>query len=74
MQAAAERGALGGSIYDYVTTPDDLWAARSTPNGLEELLARSGLSVGSGRCCDRDGRRRARRPARLDAPPARGWR
>ena len=34
VQAAAERGALGASIYDYVTTRDDLWGPLQAANGL----------------------------------------
>jgi hypothetical protein len=34
VQAAAERGAPGASIYDYVTTGDDLWEALQGANGL----------------------------------------
>lgn len=34
VQAAAERGAPGASIYDYVTTGDDLWAPLQAANGL----------------------------------------
>lgn len=34
IQAAAERGAPGASIYDYATTGDDLWAALQGANGL----------------------------------------
>jgi hypothetical protein len=26
VQAASERGCIGGSVYDYRTTGDDLWA------------------------------------------------
>jgi hypothetical protein len=34
LRAAAERGAPGASIYDYVTTGDDLWSALQGANGL----------------------------------------
>lgn len=34
VRAAAERGAVGASIYDYVTTTDDLWAPLQATNGL----------------------------------------
>lgn len=34
LRAAAERGAPGASLYDYVTTGDDLWAALAAANSL----------------------------------------
>ena len=34
VQAAAERGAPGASIYDYVTTGEELWSALQAANGL----------------------------------------
>lgn len=34
VRAAAERGAPGASLYDYVTTGDDLWAPLQAANGL----------------------------------------
>lgn len=34
IRAAAERGSPGASLYDYVTTGDDLWAPLAAANGL----------------------------------------
>ena len=34
VRAAQERGAPGASLYDYVTTGDDLWAPLQAANGL----------------------------------------
>jgi hypothetical protein len=34
LAAARERGAIGASLYDFVTTPGDLWSALAPANQL----------------------------------------
>ena len=67
VQASVERGALGGSIYDYRTTHDALWAPLQAFNALTRATAATGRVV-TGRPSTRTPAARRRRSSRPGWP------